>query len=68
MAERIRFKPYCVFLLLWITLIYFLTPLVGVGLTLRHVSGAVQFPQGTGSIGLDAGGFQIGFGARIRLR
>ena len=48
---------------------YFLTPMVGVGLTLRRVGAAVEFPQVAGTnIGLDAGGFQVGVGARIRFR
>ena len=48
---------------------YFLTPLVGVGLTLRQVGGSIDLAApGGGTVKLDVGGFQYGFGARVRLR
>lgn len=48
---------------------YFLTPMVGVGLTFRYIAGSVEFPQASGgSVGLDAGGLQLGVGIRIRFR
>jgi outer membrane protein with beta-barrel domain len=48
---------------------YFLTRLLGVGVTLRYVSASVDFPVvGGGSTTYDAGGLQLAFGVRIRLR
>ena len=48
---------------------YFLTRLIGVGATMRYVSAAVDFPvAGGGTARDDAGGLQIAFGARIRMR
>ena len=48
---------------------YFLTSLAGVGGTIRYTSGTVTTRQGDGgTIDLSRGGFQVAFGARIRLR
>ena len=48
---------------------YFMTPLVGVGGTLRYVVGSVAAEQIDGqSIDLSLGGFQLAFGARVRFR
>jgi len=48
---------------------WFVTPLVGVGVTARYVRGSVTTPLSDGSpIDLVVGGFQVGLGARIRLR
>ena len=48
---------------------YFLTPLIGVGLTVRYVAGSAALSQSDGStIALEVGGLQLGVGARLRLR
>ncbi len=48
---------------------YFLTTLAGAGCAIRYTSGTVTTQQGDGStIDLSRGGFQVAFGARIRLR
>jgi hypothetical protein len=48
---------------------WFVTPIAGIGITARYVgaSAATQL-SGGGPIDLDLGGFQVGWGARIRLR
>ena len=48
---------------------YFLTPAIGFGMTIRYVKASVDLgPEGSALNGLDAGGFQFGFGARLRFR
>ena len=48
---------------------WFLTPLAGVGITARYVRGSVATRLGDGTpLDLDVGGFQVGAGARLRLR
>jgi len=48
---------------------YFLTPMIGVGVTVRHAGGSVELSQtGGGTVTLDPSGFRFGFGARIRIR
>jgi hypothetical protein len=48
---------------------YFVTPLVGVGGTIRYSSGSVAMEQADGrSIDLSRAGFQVSFGARVRFR
>jgi len=48
---------------------YFLTPLVGVGGTIRYSSGGVTTQQGDGrAVDLSRAGFQLLFGARVRFR
>jgi hypothetical protein len=48
---------------------WFLTPLVGIGMTARYVVASTTLTSsGGGPVEVDAGGFQLGFGARIRLR
>lgn len=48
---------------------WFMTPLVGIGMTARYVVASTTVPSSSGGpVDLDAGGFQFGWGARIRLR
>ena len=48
---------------------YFLTPAIGFGMTIRYVNASVDLgPEGSALHGLDAGGIQFGFGARLRFR
>lgn len=48
---------------------YFLTPLVGVGVTARYVVGTAATLTGDGTpIDLKVGGLQVAWGARLRLR
>ena len=48
---------------------YFLTPVIGVGLTVRYVAGSAGLSQSDGNtVTLDMGGFQLGVGARVRIR
>ena len=48
---------------------YFVTPLIGVGGTLRYVTGSLSAQQVDGqSIDVPLGGFQLAFGARVRFR
>ena len=48
---------------------YFLTPVIGVGLTVRYVAGSAALSQSDGNtVTLDMGGFQLGVGARVRIR
>ena len=48
---------------------YFLTPAIGFGMTIRFVRASVDLgPEGSALHGLDAGGIQFGFGARLRFR
>jgi hypothetical protein len=48
---------------------YFMTPLVGVGGTLRYTTGSVSTELGDGGTAdLSLGGFQVAFGARLRFR
>jgi len=48
---------------------FFITRLLGVGVTVRYVSANVDFPvAGGGTASYDAGGLQLAFGARIRMR
>ena len=48
---------------------YFLTHLLGVGVTVRYVSASVDFPAAAGgTASYDAGGLQLAFGVRIRMR
>ena len=48
---------------------YFMTPLVGVGGTLRYTTGSVSTELGDGgAVDLSLGGFQLAFGARLRFR
>jgi hypothetical protein len=46
---------------------YFLTPMIGVGVTVRHVGGSFDFLRGGGRE-MDPSGFRFGFGARVRFR
>jgi hypothetical protein len=48
---------------------YFMTPLVGIGGTLRYVTGSLAAQQIDGqSVDVPLGGFQLAFGARVRFR
>jgi opacity protein-like surface antigen len=48
---------------------YFLTPLMGLGGTIRYSSGGTTTQQGDGrAVDLSRGGFQLLFGARVRFR
>ncbi|HMF94400.1 MAG TPA: outer membrane beta-barrel protein [Vicinamibacterales bacterium] len=48
---------------------FFLTRMLGVGATIRYVSASVDFPvAGGGTATYDAGGLQLAFGVRIRMR
>ena len=49
---------------------WFVTPLVGIGVGVRYVMASLSttLTDGTTPIDIDAGGLQIGWGARIRLR
>jgi hypothetical protein len=48
---------------------YFMTPLVGIGGTLRYVTGSLSAQQIDGqSVDVPLGGFQLAFGARVRFR
>jgi hypothetical protein len=48
---------------------YFMTPLVGIGGTLRYVTGSLAAEQIDGqSVDVPLGGFQLAFGARVRFR
>jgi hypothetical protein len=48
---------------------YFMTPAIGVGVTIRYVKASVDLgPAGSALNGLDAGGVQFGFGARLRFK
>jgi len=48
---------------------FFLTRMFGVGTTLRYVSASADFPVvGGGTATYDAGGLQLAFGVRIRMR
>jgi hypothetical protein len=48
---------------------YFLTPVAGVGATLRYVRGSVDLPgSGGSSVTVDVGGLQMGVGFRLRIR
>ena len=48
---------------------YFMTPLVGIGGTLRYVTGSLAAEQIDGqSVDVSLGGFQLAFGARVRFR
>jgi Outer membrane protein beta-barrel domain len=48
---------------------YFMTPAIGFGMTIRYVKASVDLgPEGSALNGLDAGGWQFGFGARLRFR
>jgi len=48
---------------------WFLTPVVGFGVTARYVTGSLTMPLTDGTpLDIDVGGLQVGWGARIRLR
>jgi hypothetical protein len=46
---------------------YMLSRMLGAGLTLRYTRGFVDMPSAGGGVSVDAGGFQIGAGLRVRF-
>ena len=48
---------------------YFFLPALGAGITVRYVKASVELgPEGTALQSFDAGGWQFGFGARLRFK
>jgi hypothetical protein len=46
---------------------YLFTDRIGGGIVLRYTGGSVDLDSDAGTVSLDVGGFQIGFGLRVRF-